>query len=178
MLSTSDIATRAKLIKMIIFDNDGVFTDGKVYINTKGEEAKSFSIRDGFAVIMAKRLGIEFGIITGLLSPIVEYRANQLGINEIRKGFLDKVEQLEDIIKKHNLEPREVAYMGDDLFDIPVMRRVGLSAAPADAYPRVRDVADWVSSYPGGQGCVREFIELILQAQGKWELIVQDFLKR
>lgn len=175
MLTHTEFIARAKLIKMIILDNDGVFTDGNVYINIKGEEAKSFFIRDGFAVIMARRLGLEFGIITGLLSPIVEYRAAQLGITEVHKGFMDKVQQLEDILSRRRLDPIEAAYMGDDLFDIPVMRKVGLSAAPADAYPAVRTAADWVSTYPGGRGCVREFVELILDAQGKWDAVVQEF---
>jgi len=160
---------------MIVLDNDGVLTDGKLIVSAEGIEAKAYDIRDGFGVIMARRAGIEFGIITGLLTPIVEYRARQLGIVEVRKGFTDKVAQLEAMLDGKGISLAEVAYMGDDIFDIPVMRRVGLGAAPSNGHPLAQEAADWVSSRPGGDGCVRELIELILRASGKLETLLAEF---
>jgi len=160
---------------MIVLDNDGVLTDGKVTINNEGVESKSYAIRDGFAVVVARRLGIKFGIITGLLSKIVETRAAQLGITEVHMGFVDKLDRMKEIIERNGLEPDEVAYMGDDLFDLPVMRYVGLGAAPADAYPLVAESADWVAENAGGAGAVRDLVELVLKSQGHWEWVLKTF---
>ncbi len=174
-LIAPEIVQKAAKIKLIVLDNDGVFTDGRVYISNLGSESKAFDIRDGFGVVMARKLGIQFAIITGLLTPIVEYRAKQLGIDELRQGFTNKLDQMKEIIAKFGLDPQQVAYMGDDLFDLPVMRYVGLGAAPADAYLLVKEGADWVSEYAGGQGAVRELIDLIIQARGEWEWVLKTF---
>jgi 3-deoxy-D-manno-octulosonate 8-phosphate phosphatase (KDO 8-P phosphatase) len=171
------LSGKAALIKMIVLDNDGVMTDGKVFISAQGIESKAFAIRDGFGVVMARQAGISFGIITGLLSPIVEMRARQLGILEVHQGFTDKLERMRDIVNRHELKPEEVAYMGDDMFDLPVMRYVGLGAAPADAHPLVAEGADWVSAYKGGEGAVRELIELILKARGQWDWALKTFVQ-
>lgn len=168
-MTTEELNKRASKIKMIILDVDGVMTDGRVYISADGVESKSFDIRDGFAVVFAKRHGLKFGIISGLKSPIVDRRAAQLGIEEVHAGFHDKKTELEDILRKHNLKEEQVAYMGDDLLDLPVIRRVGLSAAPADSRPEVIEKVHWVSNYPGGRGAVRELIELVMKSQGTWE---------
>ncbi|MFH0766169.1 MAG: HAD hydrolase family protein, partial [Calditrichota bacterium] len=109
--------------------------------------------------------------------PIVEKRAQQLGIKEAHLGFVNKAEVLADILNRHQLTEAEAAYMGDDLFDLPVLRRVGLAGAPADAHPDVRAEAHWVSQYGGGQGAVREFIELIVKARGQWEQMLSEFVK-
>jgi len=124
---------------------------------------------------MARKLGIQFAIITGLLTPIVEYRAKQLGIEEMRQGFMDKLDRMKEIIDKFQLDPCEVAYMGDDLFDLPVMRYVGLGAAPGDAYPFVRENADWVSQYDGGHGAVRDLIELVVKSRGEWDWVIKTY---
>ena len=175
MLDSVSITAKAARIKLIVLDNDGVMTDGKVYINNEGLESKAFAIRDGFAVIVARRVGIKFGIITGLLSKIVETRAAQLGITEVHQGFVDKLDRMKEIIERNGLLPEEVAYMGDDLFDLPVMRYVGLGAAPADAYPLVVEGADWVADGKGGEGAVRDLVELILKAQGQWDWVLKTF---
>jgi len=160
---------------MIILDNDGVMTDGKVYINTQGAEAKAYPIRDGFGVVMARQAGVKLAIITGLLTPVVQTRAGQLGITELHKAFIDKLDCLKDILKRFDLTADEAAYMGDDLFDLPAIRYVGLGAAPADAHPFVIENADWVSPFRGGEGAVRDLIELVLKAQGRWEDIVRQY---
>ncbi len=170
-----EVIQKASRVKLIVLDNDGVFTDGCVYVTNTGVESKSYDIRDGFGVVMARKLGIEFAIITGLLTPIVEYRAKQLGIEELRQGFTNKLELIKEITAKFNLDPEEVAYMGDDLFDLPVIRYVGLGAAPGDAYPFVAQNADWVSTSKGGHGAVRELIDLVVQARGEWDSVLKTF---
>lgn len=172
----AQLLAKAERIKMIVLDNDGVLTDGRVYISAEGVEAKAFDIRDGFGVVLARRAGVSFAVITGLLTPIIEYRARQLGIEEVHQGFTDKLERMKEIIAALKLDPAEVAYMGDDLFDLPVMRFVGLGAAPADAHPLVAAGADWVSSCGGGRGAVRDLIELVLKARGQWEWALGAFV--
>ncbi len=168
-MADREVESRAAKIRMIVLDVDGVMTDGRSYVNSDGVEVKAFDIRDGFGIVMAKRAGLEFGIITGLMSPIVERRAEQLRIDEVHEGFIDKDLVLKEIISRNNIDASEVAYMGDDLFDIPALKLAGLSAAPADARPEVIEEADWVSSSDGGRGAVRELIEMIMKAKGIWD---------
>jgi 3-deoxy-D-manno-octulosonate 8-phosphate phosphatase (KDO 8-P phosphatase) len=177
-LPLSQIQQLATKIKMIALDVDGVMTDGIIYTNPDGTETKGFHVRDGFGIIMAKRAGIKFCLITGRLSATVKHRAQQLDIEEVHGGFTDKAEILDDVLTRHNLKWTEVAYMGDDLFDIPVMRRVQISATPKDGCAEVIDEAKWVSSYCGGHGAIREFVELILKAQGLWVNILEQFRDR
>lgn len=176
-MKDEDLRHCALKVKMIILDVDGVMTDGRTFINTEGVESKAFDLRDGFGIVMARKAGIKFGIITGLASTIVKYRAEQLGIEEIRQNFLDKDIALEEIAKKHDLDYAEIAYMGDDLYDLPVIRLVGLSAAPSDAMQEVKETVDWVSSHKGGRGAVREFVELVMKAKGIWEDAVRRYSK-
>ena len=171
----SEVVRKASKIKLIVLDNDGVFTDGRVYVTNNGGESKAYDIRDGFGVVMARKLGIQFAIITGLLTPIVEYRAKQLGIEELRQGFTDKLDLMKELIAKYELDPEEVAYMGDDIFDLPVIKYVGFGAAPGDAYPLVKEGADWVSVNPGGRGAVRELIDFIVKARGEWDLVLKTY---
>jgi len=168
---------RGAKIKLIVLDVDGVMTDGAVYLDMEGRETKGFFIRDGFGIVMARRAGINFAIITGVMSPIVEHRAAYLHITEVHQGFQDKDEVLRGILARAGLQPSEAAYIGDDLFDLPALRMVGLSAAPADAHPDVLKAVDWISIYPGGRGAVRELIELILMARGDWNAVRQEFVK-
>jgi len=177
MLSPTEINRRAGKIKMILLDVDGVMTDGRVHLDANLVESKAFFVRDGFGILLGRKAGLEFAIITGLLSPIVEKRAQVLGIKEVHYGFIDKAEVLADILSRRQLSPSEAAYMGDDLFDLSVMRLVGLTGAPRDAHPEVRAEAHWVSQYDGGRGAVREFIELVVKARGQWEQMLGEFVK-
>ncbi len=170
-----DIKSKAAKIKLIALDNDGVFTDGKVIISDLGVESKSYFIRDGFSIIAAQRAGLKFAIITGLKTPNVELRAEQLGIKEVHKGFVEKKIVMNKILTKHKLAADEVAYMGDDLFDLPVLRMVGFSATPADGIPEVRKEVDFVAEHNGGAGAVRDMVEFILKAKGLWESILAEF---
>ncbi len=172
-----EIQKRAKKIKLIALDNDGVMTDGNVWVDSAGEEIKPFFIRDGFGIVMARQFGFKFAILTGANSSIVESRAKKLQIEEVHQGFMDKDEILKDILKRHRLKPEEAAFMGDDLFDIPVMKIVGFAAAPADAHLELLPHAHWASRHNGGRGAVREFIELILKACGLWEEALKKFAK-
>ena len=174
-MDIQEINERASRIELIALDNDGVLTDGRVYINTDGIESKAFDIRDGFGIVLARRAGLKFVIITGLKSPIVEVRAKMLHIDEVHQGFVEKDDVLRDILKKHNLSLEQAAFMGDDLFDLPALRIAGLSAAPADAHPGVKAEVHWVSSKRGGRGAVRELSELIVKARGQWESMMDVF---
>lgn len=154
------IAEKAKKIKMLITDVDGVMTDGGMYFSSAGEEMKRFSARDGFAVGICKENGIEYGILSaGHSYSLVKTRADVLKIKHIYVGYTPKIEILEEWMKKLNLMPEEIAYIGDDLTDIGVIERVGLSACPADAVQKVKDIADLVLTKNGGHGCIREFVE-------------------
>jgi 3-deoxy-D-manno-octulosonate 8-phosphate phosphatase (KDO 8-P phosphatase) len=160
---------------MIVLDMDGVMTDGRVHLDAQGVESKAFFIRYGFGIFLARKVGIDFAIITGVTSPIVERRAAYLGIDEVHQGHVDKDATLKGIMERRALDRSQVAYIGDDLFDLPALRLAGLSAAPADAHPDVLAEVDWVSKYPGGRGAVRELIELVLKAGGRWDTAMQTY---
>lgn len=150
-----------KNIKLIVLDVDGTMTDGKIYIDNNGIESKSFNVKDGFAIVNAIKYGIKFAIITGRSSKVVEKRAEELKIEELHQGVENKIETLDKILLKYNISYEETAYMGDDLNDISVMKRVGFSAAPADCIEAVSDIVSFKSKYKGGEGAVREFIEYL-----------------
>jgi 3-deoxy-D-manno-octulosonate 8-phosphate phosphatase (KDO 8-P phosphatase) len=166
-----EIKDRASKIKMIIMDVDGTLTDGSLLILPDGEELKSYHVRDGLGVLLAQLAGLEVGIITGKTSKCLEIRAEKLRIAEIYQGILDKKRVFAEILEKKKLSPDEVAYIGDDLGDLEVIKSVGLSAAVADAHPEVKKHSHFLCSIPGGKGAVREFIEFILESQGKWGVI-------
>lgn len=166
---------RAQKIKMILMDVDGTLTDGKLTVLPDGEELKSYNVRDGLGILLARLAGLKTGIITGKTSKPLEIRAQKLKIVELHQGILDKMKVLEKILDKHNLDPEEVAFIGDDLGDLDVLKSVGLSGAVADAHPYVKKYSHFISSHPGGGGAVREFIELILEAQDKWPVIQEKF---
>ena len=162
---------RAKKIKMILMDVDGTLTDGKLTLLPGGEELKSYHVRDGLGILLARLAGLKTGIITGKTSKPLEIRAQKLKILELHQGILDKMSVFEDILDKYALTPEEVAFIGDDLGDLEVLKCVGLSGTVADAHPFVKKYCHFISGYPGGGGAVREFIELILEAQDKWSVI-------
>jgi 3-deoxy-D-manno-octulosonate 8-phosphate phosphatase (KDO 8-P phosphatase) len=164
----ADERTRALRIKMIIMDVDGTLTDGTLSVLPDGEEIKSYHVRDGLGILLAHLVGIKTAIITGKTSRALEKRAERLGIAELHQGILDKKRVFDAILAKHGLKPEEVAYIGDDLGDLEVIRAVGLAAGVADAHPEVKKHCHFISRYNGGKGAVRELIEFILGAQEKW----------
>ncbi|MEE9936968.1 MAG: HAD-IIIA family hydrolase [Deltaproteobacteria bacterium] len=155
-------------IKMLILDVDGVMTDGGILMDSDGREMKKFNVRDGHGLVMIQRHGIQVAILTGRTSAVVEHRARDLRISEVYQGALNKKEVLATILEKNRLAPEEIAYMGDDIVDIPVLKMVGFSAAVADALDVVKRSVDFVTVQPGGKGAVREVCEMLLMAQGHW----------
>ena len=173
-----NIVEKLKKVKMLILDVDGVMTDGNIIMDSDGRELKNFNVRDGHGLVMIQRHGIRVAILTGRTSTVVEHRARDLKITEVYQGALNKKEIFPQILEKNSLEPEEIAYLGDDIVDIPVMRMVGFSAAVADALELVKKCADYVTVHRGGQGAVREICEMLLMVQGYWpEVAVRyDFL--
>ncbi len=169
---------KAASVRLLLFDVDGVLTDGVVLMHSDGSESKSFHIRDGAALVWAQRAGLSVGLLSARSSGVTTHRAAQLGIRIVAQGVGNKAEAYEAIRRQSGLDDEAVAYMGDDLLDLPVLTRVGLSASPADGAAEVRDRVDWVSPSPGGRGAVREMIELVLRAQGRWDDLVREYSTR
>ncbi len=169
------VIDKARKIKLIVFDVDGVLTDGKLYLGENGNEYKAFNTRDGLGLVMLKNAGYHVAVITGRSSKIVSERMEALGINYLYQGQENKKEALMDILGKLGLSPEESAYLGDDLIDLPAMNRVGLSIAVNDAHPFVIKSAHAVTENRGGKGAAREVCEFILKAQGKLDDILQNF---
>lgn len=166
---------RARKIKMIIMDVDGTLTDGTLLILPDGEEIKSYNVKDGAGILLAHLAGLKTGIITGKISKALEKRAEKLKIMDVYQGILDKKKVLLEILDKNNLNPEQIAYIGDDLGDLEVIKSVGLAGAVADAHPELKKHSHLICSNPGGKGAVREFIEFILEAQNKWQTIKDGF---
>lgn len=172
----SDFREKARRIHMLLLDVDGVLTDGTFEPNGK-EEVKRFHSRDGIGLTLAKRVGLKLGLISGRVSSVVSERARELGMHFVRLGVEDKLAALREVLEQENLSPEEIAYMGDDLPDLPVLTRVGLSATVSDAHHEVRARVDYVTRARGGFGAVRELIDQILLAKGLQEKLVQEFLR-
>jgi 3-deoxy-D-manno-octulosonate 8-phosphate phosphatase (KDO 8-P phosphatase) len=166
---------KAARVRLVLLDVDGVMTDGAVIMHADGSESKGFHIRDGAAIVWAQKAGLIVGLLSARTSGATAQRAAQLAIRTVAQGVTSKLASYEQIIQDAGVTDDAVAYMGDDLLDIPVLCRVGLSAAPADAAAEVRERVDWVSPSGGGRGAVRELIELVLRAQQRWDAIVQDY---
>jgi len=164
-------------IKLLLFDVDGVLTDGTIIVHGDGTESKRFNIRDGAAIVWAMRAGMSVGLLSARLADATSVRATQLGITIVVQGAANKVAGYQQILADEGLTDEQVGYMGDDLQDLPVLRRAGFSAAPADATPEVRAAVQWVSPSGGGRGAVRECIEHVLRAQGVWRTAVADYLE-
>jgi 3-deoxy-D-manno-octulosonate 8-phosphate phosphatase (KDO 8-P phosphatase) len=171
------VAEKAARIRLLLFDVDGVLTDGTVVMHADGSESKGFHIRDGAAIVWAQRAGLTVGLLSSRSSGATAQRAAQLAIPIVVQGVGSKIEAYERIVRDAGLSDDAVSYMGDDLIDLPVLSRAGLSAAPADAAPEVRERTDWVSSLPGGRGAVRELIELVLRAQSRWDDVTARYLR-
>ncbi|MDQ5889315.1 MAG: 3-deoxy-D-manno-octulosonate 8-phosphate phosphatase phosphatase, partial [Pseudomonadota bacterium] len=155
---------RAKVLKLLVLDVDGVLTDGKLYLSDSGEEIKAFNTLDGHGLKMLKASGVDVAIITGRKSRLVEMRAGNLGIAHLYQGVEDKLSAFRELIGKLGLQPQQVAFMGDDLVDLPAMRRAGLALTVPAAPALVKQHAHYVSERSGGDGAVREVCELIMQA--------------
>jgi 3-deoxy-D-manno-octulosonate 8-phosphate phosphatase (KDO 8-P phosphatase) len=169
---SDDVHRRAARIALLLFDVDGVLTDGKILMHADGTESKQFDIKDGTGLVWAQRAGLKVGFLSARSSAATTQRAAQLGITLVHQGVASKVRTYEEILRQQELTDADVAYMGDDLLDLPVIVRAGLAAAPADAAAEVRARAHYVSRADGGNGAVREFIELVLKAQDRWERLM------
>lgn len=148
-------------IKLVVLDVDGTLTDGGVYIDSNGVETKKFNIKDGAGIVLAKKKGIDFMILTGRSSRCVEIRAKELNIKYVFQGIADKLTCLRQFMKDNGISPCEVAYMGDDVNDIDCMRYVGFCVCPSDAVKEVKEIVDFISQYKGGYGAVRDLCEII-----------------
>ena len=153
------------MIKLILLDVDGTLTDGGIYLGNSGEELKKFNVKDGYAILNAQKLGIEFGIITGAESELLKKRAEKLNIKYLYQGISEKTVILDEIMQISGLQKEEIAYMGDDLNDIKIMKKSGFSGTPLDGVNEAKIIADFVSTKNGGEGAVREFIETILKRE-------------
>ena len=161
-----DILERAQQTRLVIFDVDGVLTDGSLYLGDDGQEYKAFNSRDGHGMKMLQHTGVTLAIITGRSSEVVRIRMESLGVTHVYQGQRDKLPAYEDIKGVLGVRDEQVAYVGDDVVDLPVMRRVGLAIAVADAHPLVKQHAHWQTQSPGGRGAGRDVCELIMEAQG------------
>lgn len=160
-----EIKEKLAKIKMLVLDVDGVLTDGSIVYSANGEEIKTFNVHDGYGIEILRQNGIPVGIITGRISSIVEKRAKDLKIEDLVQGTIDKVPVAKDFAKKYNITLEEMAFIGDDLFDIPLLQEVGFSSAPKNARKEVKRIVDYVTKKEGGKGAVREVIDLILEAK-------------
>lgn len=172
-----DILERAGKIKLVIFDIDGVLTDGSLFIGDDGEQYKAFNSKDGHGMRMLQEAGIAIAIITGRISRVVEHRVKELGITHVYQNCKEKRPYLEKLCQETGLSPAEIAYMGDDVVDLPVMTRVGFAATVQDGHPLVKRHAHWISEHGGGRGAARDLCELLLEAQGLLDGILSKYLE-
>ncbi|MCP4470131.1 MAG: 3-deoxy-manno-octulosonate-8-phosphatase KdsC [Gammaproteobacteria bacterium] len=174
---TAIVNNSARQVRLLILDIDGVLTDGGLQFDNRGEEYKTFSSLDGHGIRMMLDCGIEIAVITGRKSAIVDHRMGDLGVRHIHQGCRDKLAAFTKLLQATGLKPDQVAYVGDDLPDLPIMRRVGLAIAVQNAHAFVKQHCDWVTSLPGGSGAVREVTDFILQAQSLLEDKQNGYLK-
>ncbi len=168
-VSDSLAREKARSVRWLVLDVDGVLTDGRIILDGGEGEWKAFDVRDGQRLVLAAREGIRTVFLTGRRSRVVERRAAELGVHRVFQGAHDKGETMELFFREECVRPEETAYLGDDIVDLPALSRAGFAAAVGDAVPEVRAVADWVAAAHGGRGAVRELVEFILVAQGRWE---------
>ena len=164
-------------IKLLLLDVDGVMTDGRIIYDNAGGELKAFDVKDGHGLKLVQRAGIKVGIITGRQSMVVERRSSELGIEIVYQGAKVKLEPFQKILRDLSLTPEEVAYVGDDIVDLPIMRRVGFAATVADAVEDVKPYADFVTERCGGRGAVREICDYILKESGRWAAVGQHYFE-
>jgi len=170
-----DVTARAQRIKLLLMDCDGVLTDGRLWLTADGDEQKAFHARDGQGISLLHHAGLHTGIITGRRSSAVERRAQDVKISYVRQYAKDKIKALAEILAEAGVTTDECAYIGDDVGDIPVMHRVALAVAVADAVAETKQAAHYITALKGGQGAVREVCDLILKAQGRWDEVMRRF---
>ena len=170
-----NLEERSQRIELILADVDGVLTDGRIVVNNQGIETKLFHIRDGMGIRLWQKAGYRFGVVSLRSSQIVKMRAAELDISIVRQGAVDKLATTLEILAETGLSPQQACYIGDDLPDLRVVRAVGLGVAVADACPELREAASYVTQLPGGNGAVREVVELILKAQRRWDDVIQAY---
>ncbi len=172
-----DLAQRCQPIELILCDVDGVFTDGRIAMDNQGIESKRFHIRDGMGIHLWQKAGYRFGLVTARSSHVVRMRAAELGIEILRQGVEDKLAVLREVLRQCGLSARQACYIGDDLPDLPAVGSAGLGVAVADACEELRARAHHVTTAAGGNGAVRETIELVLKTQGRWEDLLRPYVE-
>lgn len=172
-----DLAARCAAIELLVLDVDGVLTDGLIVLDDQGVETKRFCVRDGAGISLWRSAGKRAAILSGRSAKVVDLRAQELGMAPVLQGVKRKGERLTELMAELGLQPRQVAFMGDDLPDLPALQRAGLSACPADAAPEVRASVHLITSAPGGRGAVRELVEVLLRHQGHWDRLVGDLME-
>ncbi len=177
-LSRQACLNRAKAIKLLLLDVDGVLTDGAITYTHGGDEIKSFHSRDGFGMTMLQKIGVEIGLITARQSEAVNRRAHDLKLTHVFQGTRHKMQVFTTLINKLQLAPQEVAFMGDDWLDLPVLTQVGLAATVADGMPELRPLVHFVTPHPGGHGAVRDLCDLIIEAKGRRNDLLAEYLAR
>jgi len=173
---TEAVEARAQRIKLILFDVDGVLTDGTLLLHADGSESKRYDIKDGTGIVLAQRAGIRVGFLSARMSAATQQRATQLGVTLVHQGIASKIETYEQIADELLLDDEDIAYMGDDIVDLAVLTRVGLATAPSDAVDEIKRRVHWVSDCAGGRGAVRQLVELILRAQQLWTPLLLEYL--
>lgn len=168
---------KAAGIRLVIFDVDGVLTDGSLFLGDDGQEYKAFNSRDGHGMKMLQASGVDIGIITGRTSQVVKFRMDSLGIKHVYQGQLDKLPAFEELLQSLGLSPEQVAYVGDDVVDLPILIRAGLAIAVQDAHNLVKQHCHWITPSPGGRAAARDVCELIMQAQGSLENQLNKYLQ-
>ena len=177
MLVTRAVRARARKIRFLVVDVDGVLTDGRMVLSERGDELKTFNARDGVAVTLARLAGIKTAMVTGERSTIARARGTKLGVDAVVLGARRKAERVAALRARYHMDEEAVAYVGDDLLDIPALQRAGLAIAVADAVDEVKTVAHLVTRARGGAGVMRECVELILRAQGSWDAVVEGYVR-
>lgn len=172
---TEEVRERIKGVRWLVLDVDGVLTDGRVIIDDDGREIKHFNVRDGHALKMVMRYGINVMFLTGRKSRVLEHRARELGITEVHQKVLNKLDYFMELMVEKGIQFADVAYIGDDVVDIPLLKRVAFSATVADAAEEVPPMVDYVSPFKGGKGAVRDVCKNILQVQGKWREVAERY---
>ncbi len=172
-----EIELKAKRLKLLILDVDGVLTDGRLFFDKNGDEYKCFHARDGHGIKLLRQTGVEVAVISGRKSQSVALRMKNLGVELVYQGHENKIAAFNEIIQTMGIKPEQAAHMGDDLLDLPVMVRVGLSIAVNDANDSVKDYADWCTKTSGGMGAVREVCDFIMQAQGTFDAVLKSYMQ-
>jgi len=171
------VLQKAKQLKLLILDVDGVLTDGRLFFDAQGGEYKSFHARDGHGIKLLRQTGVEVAVISGRKSQSVALRMQALGVEYVYQGHENKIAAFEEIIQSMGIMPEQAAHVGDDLLDLPIMLRAGLSIAVSDANFAVKEYADWCTETAGGLGAVREVCDFIMQAQGTFDEVLKSYMK-